>query len=63
MGQGHASEEIRVQLIIPVECAAGLVFDDAGLEEVFLFLQIHNFTHPWEGVVGRWILLRQTDLY
>src|SRR5450830_1223515 len=33
----------------PVQCAAGLVLGDAGLEEVALFLHVDHFAHPGKG--------------
>lgn len=35
---------------IPGKSGRGLVLDDACLEEVLLFLQIHGLAHPGEGI-------------
>ena len=36
--------------LFPTQRAAGLVFDYARFKEVFLFAQIHDFTHPRKRV-------------
>nr|GEU28099.1 hypothetical protein [Tanacetum cinerariifolium] len=40
----------RARRSIPVQRAAGLVFDDAGLEEVALFFQVDHLAHPRERI-------------
>src|SRR5690625_4349512 len=47
---------------VPGEGAPGLVLDDPGLEEVLLLAQVHDFTHPGEGVLDAPELLRKPQL-
>ncbi len=62
----RASAIIRLAVfmpfLVPGQCAADLVVDNAGFEEVFLFLQIEHFAHPGKWILGTRILLRQSDL-
>jgi hypothetical protein len=53
----------RVTILVPAERSADLIVDDASLEEVFLFLQVDHFAHPWERIFGAGIELRQADLF
>ncbi|CAI8868725.1 hypothetical protein EMIT0162MI3_20424 [Pseudomonas chlororaphis] len=54
--QGRSSESI------PAQRAASLILDHPSLEEVLLFLQVHDFAHPWERVGGAWVFFFQANL-
>ena len=40
-----------------------MILGDPRLKKVLLFLEIHHFAHPREGILYAWILLRQTELH
>src|SRR5579862_8609705 len=48
--------------LVPVQGSAYLVVDNAGFEEVLLFLQIQHFAHPGERILNTRELLGQANL-
>ena len=47
---GRREQFKAIAVSIPGQRAAGLVFNDTGLEKVAFFLQVDHFAHPGEGV-------------
>src|SRR3954467_2593344 len=48
--------------LFPIQRAAGLVLDDARLEEIALLLQIDHLAHPWKRVLRAGIQHLDADL-
>ena len=49
---GPCESQVHARFVdlVPGQCAAGLVFDHAGFEEIALFLQVNHLAHPRERV-------------
>src|SRR4051794_10074155 len=48
--------------LFPIQRAAGLILDDARLEEIALLLQIDHLAHPWKRVLRAGIQHLDADL-
>jgi hypothetical protein len=46
----------------PGERSPVLIFNDAGLEEILLLLEVHRFAHPWKGILGLGEYRRKAEL-
>ena len=56
------SSMLLLEPSIPAQRPPSLILNHTSLEEVLLFLQVHDFAHPWERVGSTWVLFFQTDL-